>query len=237
MKYGTILAGAALTIAAQVSATPSMSVVTVNTEDPVAYLEWARKSGPDIGKAIEATAGGVCISIAGFYSPGEVYYWHTFRDHASAMGASIYNEAVRKETRKLKLERTVSRSDLFSLVMAEELLLDVGDTHSNWNLVISTDDPQLYKNQLNRITDEATKRGFGDVSLSAHAYLAGEDAGDLLVMVRAPSKNRLGNILDQLNSDWMAPIMSGLSDIREYERGFLTNCTVTYVEGHRNSQD
>ena len=237
MKYGTILAGAALTIAAQVSATPSMSVVTVNTEDPVAYLEWARKSGPDIGKAIEATAGGVCISIAGFYSPGEVYYWHTFRDHASAMGASIYNEAVRKETRKLKLERTVSRSDLFSLVMAEELLLDVGDTHSNWNLVISTDDPQLYKNQLNRITDEATKRGFGDVSLSAHAFLAGEDAGDLLVMVRAPSKNRLGNILDQLNSDWMAPIMSGLSDIREYERGFLTNCTVTYVEGHRNSQD
>ena len=237
MKYRTILAGAALTVAAQVSATPSMSVATINTEDPIAYLEWAQENGPAIGKAIEATAGGVCIAIAGFYAPGEVYYWHTFRDHASAMGASIYNEAVRKETRKLKLERTVSRSDLFSLVMAEELLLDVGDTHSNWNLVISTDDPQLYKNQLNRITDEATKRGFGDVSLSAHAYLAGEDAGDLLVMVRAPSKNRLGNILDQLNSDWMAPIMSGLSDIREYQRGFLTNCTVTYVAGHQNSQD
>lgn len=231
MKFRTLLAGAALTFATQVSATPAMSVVTVNTEDPLAYMEWAQKNGSAIGKAIEATAGGVCIAVAGFYDPGEVYYWHTFKDHASAMGASIYNEAVRKETSKLKLERTVSRSDLFSLVMAEELLLDVGDTHSNWNLVISTDDPLLYKNQLNRITDEATKRGFGDVSLSAHAFLAGEDTGDLLVMVRAPSKNRLGNILDQLNSDWMAPIMLGLSDIREYQRGFLTNCTVTHVEG------
>ena len=46
MKFRTLLAGAALTFATQVSATPAMSVVTVNTEDPVAYMEWAQKNGP-----------------------------------------------------------------------------------------------------------------------------------------------------------------------------------------------
>ena len=229
MRYKAVLAGAALVISAHTSATPAMSVVTINTEDPMGYMEWAQKNGSAIGEAIEATAGGVCLSIAGFYSPGEVYYWHTFRDHASAMGASIYNEGVLEQASKLRVKRTISRSDSLSLHFSEELLLDVGDTHSNWNLVISTDDAHSYEQKLARINDEGTKRGFGDVSLSIHAFLTGEDAGDLLVMVRAPSKERLGNFLDQLDSDWMAPMMSGLTGIRSYERAFLTNCTVTFV--------
>ncbi len=229
MKYRAVLAGAALLFSTQTLATPAMSVVTVNTEDPVGYMAWAQKNGAAIGNAIEATAGGVCLSIAGFYEPGEVYYWHTFKDHASAMGASIYNEGVLEQASKLRVKRTISRSDSLSLHFSEELLLDVGDTHSNWNLVISTDDVQSYEEKLTRINDEATKRGFEDVSLSIHGFLTGEDAGKLLVMVRAPSKERLGNFLDQLDSDWMAPMMSGLSGIRTYERALLTNCTVTFV--------
>jgi len=229
MKYIAFLAGVFFIMSTQAATRPAMSVVTVNTEDPVGYMEWAKENGKVIGEAIEATAGGVCLSISGFYQPGELYYWHTFRDHASAMGASIYNEDIIKAAKKLRVKRTISRSDALSLVMAEELLLDVGDTHSNWNLVISTQDPALYVQQLNRINDSAAKHGFGDVSLSVHSFLSGEDAGNLLVMVRAPSKVRLGNYLDQLNSDWMAPIMSGLSGIRDYDRGFVTNCTVTYV--------
>ncbi len=232
MKYKALLAAALSSIAMQASATPAMSVVTINTEDPIGYLKWAQSSGPAIGRAIGATVGGVCISDAGFYAPGELYYWHLFRDHASAMGASVYNESVREEAKKLKVQRTVSESDVLSLVVGEEPLgFEVGDTFSNWNLVISTDDPGLYEQQLYRINDAASENSFGDISVSAQSYLTGENAGNLLVQVSAPTNTRLGEFLDHIDSDWIAPIMAGLSGIRTYERGFMINCTVTFVTG------
>ena len=231
MKHRLLLAIAALTIVSQASARPAMSVVTVNTEDPLEYVEWAKRSGPAIGEAINAMEGGVCVSDAGFYAPGELYYFHTFRDHASAVGSSIYNEAVTKEVKKLKVERTITRSDFLSFVMAEELINDVGEVFATWNLLISTEDTGLYKQQLDRINDVATEFGFGDVSLAAYSYLTGEHAGDLLVVVRGPTNQRLGQFLDQLNSDWMTPIMAGLASIRSYQRGFMTTCTVTYIRG------
>jgi hypothetical protein len=231
MKHRLLLAIAALTIASQTSARPAMSVITVNTEDPLAYVEWAKRNGPAIGKAINAMEGGVCVSDAGFYAPGELYYFHVFKDHVSAVGASIYNEAVRNEVKKLEVERTVTRSDFLSLVMAEELINEVGEVFATWNLLISTEDTGKYKQQLDRINDVATEFGFGDVSLAAYSYLTGEHAGDLLVVVRGPTNQRLGRFLDQLNSDWMTPIMADLASIRSYQRGFMTTCTVTYIAG------
>ena len=230
MKHRLLVAIAALVVASQAGARPAMSIVTVNTEDPLAYVEWAKSSGPAIGKTINAMEGGVCVSDAGFYGPGELYYFHIFRDHASAVGASIYNEGVMKETRKLKIKRTVTRSDFLSFVMAEELINEVGEVFSTWNLIISTEDTGLYKQQLDRINDVATEFGFGDVSLAA-SYLTGEHAGDLMVVVRGPTNRRLGEFLDQLRSDWMTPIMAGLASIRSYQRGFMTTCTVTYIAG------
>jgi len=233
MKYRVLLAGVILAISAQASATPALSIVTVNTQDPVRYTEWAQSSGPAIGRAIDAFIGGVCVADAGFYAPGEVYYWHLFHDHATAMGASVYNESVSKEAGKLKAERTVSRSNILTLVVGEEPLgMEVGDTFSSWDMVISTDDIELYEQKLNRIGDEASKRGFGDISVAAHTYLTGENAGDTLVQIVAPTNNRLGAFLDQLESDWMAPLMAGLSDIRTYQRGFMVKCTITFVKGN-----
>lgn len=233
MKYRALLAAAVLGFTAQVAAKPAMSIVTINTEDPVGYMKWAQGSGPAIGNAIDAFVGGVCMADAGFYAPGEVYYWHLFRDLATAMGASVYNDSVRKEAGKLKVKRTVSRSDILSLEVGEEPVgMNVGDTFSNWDLVVSSKDVALYGQQLNRISDEASKHGFADISVSSHTYLTGEHAGDMLVQIVAPSNTRLGAFLDHIDSDWMAPIMAGLSSIREYERGFLVNCTVTYVKGN-----
>lgn len=230
MKYRALLAGAALGIATQASATPAMSVVTVNTQDPIAYKKWAQDSGPAIGRAIDANLGGICISDAGFSAPGELYYWHIFRDHASAMGASVYNETVRNEAGKLKVKRTVSASDILSLVVGEEPLgWEVGDTFSNWDLIISTEDPSLYEQQLFRINDAASENGFGDITISAQSYLTGHNVGNMLVQVSAPTTTRLGEFLDQIDSDWIAPIMASLSGIRTYQRGYMINCTVTFV--------
>ena len=149
------------------------------------------------------------------------------------MGASVYNETVRREARKLKVNRTVSDSDVLSLVVGEEPVgFEVGDTFSNWNLVVATDDPALYEQQLYRINDAASENSFGDITVSAQSYLTGENAGNLLVQVSAPNTTRLGEFLDQIDSDWIAPIMASLAGIRTYERGFMINCTVTYAEGN-----
>lgn len=228
MNMKTILAAVSLTITAQVSATPAMSVLTINTQDRMAYMNWAQKSGPAIGKAIAASTGGVCAATAGYYAPGELYYWHIFPDHATGLAGSIYNETVQQELSKLDVERSVPRADALRVVMGRPAAFDEGDTFSNWNLVVATEEPARYMEQLARINTAASENGFEDVSLAAYAYLTGEEAGNFLVVAQAPNEKRLGAFLDQMDSEWMSPIMADVSKIRSYRRGFTMNCTVVY---------
>lgn len=228
MNMKTILAAVSLTITAQVSATPAMSVLTINTQDPMAYMNWAQKSGPAIGKAIAASTGGVCAATAGYYAPGELYYWHIFPDQATGLAASIYNETVQQELSKLDVERSVPRADAYRVVMGRPAAFDEGDTFSNWNLVVATEEPARYMEHLARINTAASENGFEDVSLAAYTYLTGEEAGNFLVVVQAPNEKRLGAFLDQMDSEWMSPIMADIAKIRTYRRGFTMNCTVVY---------
>lgn len=229
MIIRTLIALAALTFASQASAIRAMSVLTIHAEDPAGYVKWSQESGPAIGKSVGADAAGVCRATAGYSAPGELYYWHTFRNQAEALSADTYNDTVMNELKKLDVERTVSQADAFSLVMAQQLILAEGDSFSNWNLVIHTDDAVLYQQQLNRINDAASENGFEDVSLTAYSFLTSDQAGNLLVIVQAPTPKRLGAFMDQLNSGWMAPIMSGLAGIRHYVSGVIMNCKVVYV--------
>lgn len=230
MNYKVLVASVTLISAAQVAADPAMSVVTVNTADPMAYMQWAKNSGPAIGEAIDAEVGGICLSTAGFFGPGETYYWHTFEDHEDAMSASIYDDAVAAETAKLSIERRVSGANLYSVVMAEPAEFKAGDTFASWNIVISTSEPALYRQQLSALLAAARSNGYDDISMNAYASLTGPMAGDMMVAVGAPDSARLGEFIDELNSPWMAPIMASLAGIRAYEHGFAMQCTVVYVD-------
>ena len=128
-------------IAGHAWARPAMNVLTINTKDPMSYMQWVKDSGAVIGESVGAAVGGVCLPSAGYYGPGEIYYWHLFADHATAMGAEQYNPTVMGELKKLKAERVVSRGDAYSVLMAESGDYAVGDTFSNWNIVVSTRDP------------------------------------------------------------------------------------------------
>jgi hypothetical protein len=231
MKYqtGTTLIAAALFSAANVAADPAMSVVTVHTEDPMGYMQWASESGPAIGEAIDAGLGGVCLALAGFYSPGEIYYWHIFEDHAKAMSASIYDEGVTSEAAKLTAPRRISGADLYSVSMVNPSDFAVGDTFANWNILVATDEPALYMQQLAAILGAAEANGYGDITMSAYSALTGDIAGDILVAVGAPNSARLGDFLDQMNSAWMAPMMNNLAGIRDYQHGTAMECTVVHA--------
>ena len=230
MKVHLCLGAAVLASAAQVSANPAMSVVTVHTSDPMGYMKWAMESGPAIGEAIDAEMGGVCLATAGFASPGELYYWHLFEDHADAMSASLYDEDVAREVAKLEVERRISAAELYSVAMAPGGGYAVGDSFASWNIFVSTNEPSLYMQQVARIVSAAKENGFDDVNMSAYRTLTGPMAGKGLVAVGMPSSERLGEFIDQLGSDWMAPIMADLAGIREYVMGIAMECTVVHLD-------
>ncbi len=222
--------GLMLTLAAgQAWSRPAMSVLTVNTKDPAAYLQWVQASGEAIAESIEAAVGGICVPSAGFYAPGELYYWHLFGDHATALGSEQYNPTVMKELKKLKVDRVVSRGDAYSVVMAEPGEYKVGDTFANWNIVISSDNQAQYLKEVARMSAAADENGFSDIRFTVYSYLSGENAGKLMAVVEAPNGSRLGAMLDELASDWASAILGDMAKVRQYEHGFTMNCRVVYA--------
>ena len=226
----TTAVGLMLALAAgQAWSRPAMSVLTVNTKDPAAYLQWVQGSGEAIAESIDAAVGGICMPSAGFYGPGELYYWHLFGDHATAMGAEQYNPTVMKELKKLKADRVVSRGDFYSVVYAEPGGYADGDTFANWNIVISSSDPAQYVKEVARMSAAADENGFSDIRFTVYTYLSGENAGKLMTVVEAPNGNRLGAMLDELETDWASAIMGDMAKVRQYEHGFTMNCRVVYA--------
>ena len=218
-------------VAGQVWSRPAMNVLTINTPDPMSYLQWVKGSGQAIGDSINAVVGGVCLPSAGYYAPGEIYYWHLFNDHATAMGAEQYNSTVLVELKKLKAERVVSRGDAYSVLMAEPGDYQVGQTFANWNIVVSTRDPAEYVNAVRRMSAAASENGFSDIRFTVYSYLTGENAGKLMAVIEAPDGNRLGAMLDALETDWAATVLDDMAKIRRYDHGFTMNCEVVQTSG------
>ena len=75
----------------------------------------------------------------------------------------------------------------------------------------------------------ADENGFSDIRFTVYSYLSGENAGKLMAVVEAPSGNRLGAMLDALESDWASAILGDMAKVRRYEHGFTMNCRVVYA--------
>ena len=71
-----ILLSAILSISGIVFAAPAMSVFTINTSDPVAYMEWARGSGKALAEINNVVSSGVCQPGYGAEEFGAVSYTH-----------------------------------------------------------------------------------------------------------------------------------------------------------------
>ena len=209
-------------------AMPAMTVLTINASDPEAYVEWARSSGAAIAKSVSAGVGGICLANSGYYNPGELYYWHLFDSHASAIGANGANQIVVGEVNKLTVDRVVNRKDVYSVVMPTEATYKRGDTFSNWNVIVETDQPTAYMSGLQRMQAAAAANGFGDISFTGYSYQTGPETGNMMVVVQGPNGERVGAFLDETNSSWAAPIMAEFSGIRKLKHGFIMNCEVVY---------
>ena len=60
------------------------------------------------------------------------------------MGANSCNKTVMSELKKLPVDRVVSRSDVYAVVMRSEGTYKQEDAFANWNVVIETDQPAAY---------------------------------------------------------------------------------------------
>ena len=54
--------GLSVLFSAVAAATPAMTVLTVNTADPMAYAEWTKSSGEAFAKSVGAGVGGICLA-------------------------------------------------------------------------------------------------------------------------------------------------------------------------------
>ena len=84
-------------IASAAYAVPAMNVFTINTSDPMGYMEWARKSAPITSPSSNATSAGVCLPSYGAEEFGDMYYFNLFESHADSISGNYYDPEVAAE--------------------------------------------------------------------------------------------------------------------------------------------
>ena len=60
-------------VASVAYAAPAMNVFTINTSDPMGYMEWARESAPITSPSSNTSAAGVCLPSYGAEEFGDMY--------------------------------------------------------------------------------------------------------------------------------------------------------------------
>ena len=103
---------------------PAVQVVTVNTEDAMAYVSWAQSAAPVFAKINDLPGAiGTCLPGAGAEEEGDAYWWSLAPSHASLLTGSPRDPAVLKEVEKVEDIRTVRERDIWSVVKSSDRVL------------------------------------------------------------------------------------------------------------------
>jgi len=196
-------------------------------------MQWAAGSGPAIGSAISATSSGICLPTAGFEESGDLFLYFLFPSGEIAMKnatASMTNETVIGEIAKLETARTVRLVDAYTVMNPADFSFEVGQSFSNWNIIVQTEAPADYVKEINAFQQSASKNGFGDIAMVAYGIDTGVHAGKVMASIQAPSADRLGAFMDARGSDWAKKHLKKFSKIREYKHGYMMECRVIQAE-------
>jgi len=211
-----------------VYAEPAMNLITVNTKETRAYMEWLKESSEPIAKAIGSYSAGVCRPVAGAEEEGDLYVWWMSDSHQTLASADPQSRAVMKEVAKIDVERTVKTRDTWRVVRSENGV--VGDSFATWNLLIKTSNIGEYLGALQNLKNQMNANGFDDVNLNAFLADTGKWAGMIMVSLQASSGGRLGEAMDQRTEPWFVKALSDLEGTREYVHGWMMLCDVNYMQ-------
>ena len=217
-------------VASVAYAAPAMNVFTINTSDPMGYMEWARKSAPITSPSSNATTAGVCLPSYGAEEFGDMYYFNLFDSHADSVSGNYYDPVVAAEIAKIANKRTVRMIDHYTPMSPVGEGFEVGMTYSNYNLNVYTKNPQAYLEALAEYQAAAQANGFEDVTLSAFQVNTGDYTGQIMVVTQAPNSQRLGEFIDARGEDWSTSFGNKFPKLRKLKRGFIMNCEVVYAK-------
>lgn len=210
-------------------ASPTMNVVTVNTEDYNGYMDWARKSAKVIGSANGAVASGICRSTAGAEVEGDIYYYTLAESMEKMLQGDVNVGKVAKEIAKMQVTRTVRLRDAYRIVKASSSTATVGQVNSNMNILVRTKDVAAYVKGLGQFETALHDNGFKDITLQAFLAETGDYTGLVMTSLGAPSRVRLGAALDARAEPWASSIIGSWDGTREYVRGIFMDCETIYV--------
>lgn len=210
-------------------AAPAMNVFTINTADPMGYMEWARASAPITSPPSNTASAGVCLPSGGSEEFGDMYFYSLYDSHADSLSGTYYDPEIVAEIAKIADKRTVSTIDHYSALTPVVADVEVGMTYANYNINVYTSTPQRYIQELATYQGIAQANGFEDVTLGAFQINTGDYTGQLMVVIQAPTSVRLGEFLDARDQDWNMAAVAKFPKLRKLKRGFMMTCEVVYV--------
>ncbi|MBP20196.1 MAG: hypothetical protein CMQ21_15090 [Gammaproteobacteria bacterium] len=208
-----------------VTAEPVMTLITVNTDDPAGYLEWARGSSETIGKTNNASAVGICSPRIGAEEMGDLYFWNLFDSNETAWKNDPNNPAIAKEVAKMKVDRTIRDWDNYRIVRQASAL---NEEFFSWNIMVKTSNMTQYLSTVDKLHAAMKENGFEDVNMQVFVPDSGRWSGGVMVAMQTTSAERLGAALDARTQPWFTSILAELSDIREYQYGWGLDCETLY---------
>ena len=208
------------------TAEPVMTLITVNTDNPAGYIEWARASSETLGEANGASGVGICSPRVGAEEMGDLYFWTLFDSNETAWKSDPNNPTVAKEVAKMKVNRTIRDWDNYRVVRQASSL---DEKFSSWNIMVKTSDMTQYLSIIDKLHAAMKENGFEDVNMQVFVPDSGRWSGGVMVAMQAASPTRLGAALDARTQPWFTSILSELKDIREYQYGWGLDCETLYA--------
>ena len=219
-----VLGAITLCASAFVQAEPVMTLITVNTADPMGYAGWAKSNAEEMSKANGAMAMGLCSPTSGAEKMGDHYLWSFFGSQEAVWSADPMNPVVMKAVAKNPVKREVRMWDNWRIVRAAE----VTEKGYYYNLYVKTDDPSGYLAVLDELHAEMKNRGF-DVSMQVFMGDTGATTGTIMTSFGAADPAEVGRMLDARAEPWVANIIAPIQGKREMVHAFSLMCETYYA--------
>ena len=209
---------------------PALQVVTVNTDDAMAYVSWAESAAPVFAKINNLPGAiGTCLPGAGAEEEGDAYWWSIAQSHANLLTGSARDPAILKEVEKVADIRTVRERDIWSVLKSSDRVLAAGDTYAAWNILVETDSVAEYVSVLNALEAAYHTNGFDDIHIAAYRVNTGDYSGNIMVSSSAATPARVGAMMDALEEPWAQESMTQFEGMRKWVRGTTLQCQVHAV--------
>ena len=209
---------------------PALQVVTVNTDDAMAYVSRAESAAPVFAKINNLPGAiGTCLPGAGAEEEGDAYWWSIAQSHADLLTGSARDPAILKEVEKVADIRTVRERDIWSVLKSSDRVLAAGDTYAAWNILVETDSVAEYVSVLNALEAAYHTNGFDDIHIAAYRVNTGDYSGNIMVSSSAATPARVGAMMDALEEPWAQESMTQFEGMRKWVRGTTLQCQVHAV--------